>query len=79
MKVVPRASRRGAGGVVGDRLKVRVQEPPEDGRANEALVEVLADALGVSRRSIHILSGHASPEKQVRIEGLAPERLEDIG
>jgi uncharacterized protein (TIGR00251 family) len=67
--VVPGASRSGIAGVLGDRLKVRVAAPPEGGKANRALVELLSRWLGV--RDVEIVAGHSSAEKIVRVTGLA--------
>ena len=53
-----------------DWLRVRVTAPPERGRANGAMVELLAGALGVPKRDITLLRGAASREKLVAIEGL---------
>jgi uncharacterized protein len=54
----------------GDGWKVRVTAPPEDGRANDALLELLAKRLDLPRRSLSIVSGHTSREKVVRLEGI---------
>lgn len=53
-----------------------VTAPPEDGRANDALIEVLADWLGVKRRQIEIISGATSRNKIVRVTGVARETVE---
>jgi hypothetical protein len=67
----------------GDALKVCVTAPPEDGRANDAVVEVLADWLGVKRRQIEIVSGATNRNKVVRVEGITAEnirsRFQDFG
>jgi uncharacterized protein len=68
IKVVPGASRTEVAGVLGDRLKVRVAAPPEGGKANRALVEVLSRWLGV--RDVEIVAGHSSAEKVVRVSGV---------
>jgi uncharacterized protein (TIGR00251 family) len=47
---------------------VRVAAPPEGGKANRALLELLREWLGV--REVAIVSGHGSPEKAARVEGL---------
>lgn len=73
MKVVPRASRSGIAGSVGDRLKVRVAAPPEKGRANDEVVDVVAKALGVPRRSVRIVAGAGSPLKDVEVDGISTE------
>jgi uncharacterized protein len=54
-------------------LKLAVAEPPESGRANEGVIRLLADVLGLAARQIEIISGHRSREKQVAISGLAPD------
>lgn len=70
VKVVPGASRNRLAGRYGQGVKVQVSAPPERGKANEAVVEVLAAALGVSPRQVTIAAGHAQPRKTVRIDGL---------
>ena len=67
LRVQPRASRSEFAGTFGDRLRVRLQAPPVDGRANAALVDFLADAFGVPRARVIIEHGLASRDKRVRI------------
>jgi len=55
--VQPRASREGIGPVQGDRLKVRVHAPPVEDAANEAVVRLLAEALGVPRSAVTLAAG----------------------
>ena len=76
LKVVPRASRDEIAGWLAGTLKVRVSAPPLDGRANAAVEALLAEALGVKRAAVRIVAGHGSSRKQVEIEGLAPEEIE---
>lgn len=70
VKVLPGAPRDALAGWLGDTLKVRIQAPPVDGRANAALRVFLADALGVPRAAVGLARGATSGRKQVRIEGL---------
>lgn len=56
--------------MVGDRVKVRVSAPAEGGRANRAVCEVIARAVGVRARDVEIVSGQMSAEKVVRIAGM---------
>ena len=70
VKVVPGARRTEIAGRYDDGVKVRVSAPPEDGKANQALVEVLAERLGVKGDTVRIVRGHASPQKVVEIDGL---------
>jgi hypothetical protein len=72
VKVVPGASRSAIAGPHGEGLRVRVAAPPERGRANAALVELLAESLGVRRQDVHVLSGHGSARKIVHLATLAP-------
>lgn len=69
LKVIPKSSRDRIVGWVGDRLKVQVTAAPERGKANDAVVEVLAKALGVPRSAIRITAGETSPLKTVEIQG----------
>jgi uncharacterized protein (TIGR00251 family) len=50
-------------------LKARVTAPPEDGKANAALIALLADALGVPKRAVRIAVGDTSRTKTVEIDG----------
>jgi uncharacterized protein len=65
-------------GVVGERngaLKVAVTAPPEDGRANAALVEVLREQLGLKRSQVELASGQTSRDKRYLIRGVSREEL----
>jgi len=57
-------------------VKVCVTAPPEDGRANEAVVETIADWLGVKRRQVTIMSGATSRNKLVRLTGVSQEQID---
>ena len=72
IRVVPRASRNGIDGVRDGRVVVRVTAPPVDGAATAAAVSVLADALGVPRTAIQVVSGQTSRNKAVIVGGLSP-------
>lgn len=71
VKAVPGASRDQIAGLLGDRLKIRIAAPPEDGKANAAICGVLARALDVGVRNIVIEHGSSGPEKLVRAKGVA--------
>jgi uncharacterized protein (TIGR00251 family) len=73
--VQPRASRSEITGVHGDSMKVRLEAPPVEGAANAALIELLADALGVSRRNVQIVGGQRSRGKVVEVVGVGAERV----
>jgi hypothetical protein len=73
--VQPRASRSEITGVHGDSMKVRLEAPPVEGAANAALIELLADALGVSRRNVQIVGGQRSRSKVVEVLGVGAESV----
>jgi uncharacterized protein (TIGR00251 family) len=75
IKVVPGSSRNGIAGWLDDTLKVRVTAPAERGKANAAVITLIAKALGVSHECIQIAAGHASARKIVEIDGLSESEV----
>jgi uncharacterized protein len=73
VKVVPGARRTEIAGPLGDRLKIRVAAPPEDGKANRAVCELVARELGVKERFVTVLSGQSNPEKTLLILGISAQ------
>ena len=69
LRVSPKASRDALRGVHGGALKVHVTEPPERGKANDGVVRLLAEVLGLPARDITITAGHASHDKRVLVCG----------
>lgn len=69
--VVPRAKKNEVMGVEGEILKVRIKAPPVGGKANEALVELLAEALGVRKGQVEIVRGQRARDKTIRVIGLS--------
>jgi uncharacterized protein (TIGR00251 family) len=67
--VSPGAKREAVGGVHGDALRVAVQAPPVEGRANTACVEALASAFGVKRAVVMLDPGARGRRKRVAIAG----------
>ena len=70
LRVSPGARRNEVVGRHGEAWKLRVAAAPEGGRANEAVVRLLADELGLPRRSVTLVSGHAKPHKIVELAGI---------
>ncbi|MCW5755822.1 MAG: DUF167 domain-containing protein [Phycisphaeraceae bacterium] len=70
VKVVPGAKRDEIVGPLGDRLKVRVSAPPEDGKANRAVCELVAHRLGVHEATVRVASGHTNSHKTLEVEGV---------
>jgi len=69
VRVAPKSARSRVEGLAGGALKVAVTAPPEDGKANAAVIEVLAAALGVPKRDVAVASGATSRRKLVDVTG----------
>jgi uncharacterized protein len=76
LRVAPGSARPGVVGRHGDAWKVRVAAPPEGGRANEAVVRLLAQALQVPRHDVTLVSGHGARDKVVNLSGLDGGEIE---
>ena len=76
LRVSPGARRTEIAGRHGDGWKVRVSAAPERGRANEAVLDLLAERLELPRRSLSIVSGHGAREKIVLMEGIGRAETE---
>jgi uncharacterized protein YggU (UPF0235/DUF167 family) len=81
LRVAPGATRTELAGRYGDAWKVRVGAAPERGRANEAVLQLLATELGLPRASLSVVSGHSARDKVVELHGIdaaeAERRLEE--
>jgi uncharacterized protein (TIGR00251 family) len=76
LRVSPGATRPGVVGRHGAGWKVRVAAAPEDGKANAAVVRLLAETVGVPARDVSILAGHASRDKTVELAGIDERETE---
>jgi uncharacterized protein (TIGR00251 family) len=70
IKVEPRSSRSEIVGQYGDAVKVKLNSPPVDGKANTELIALLAKEYGVSKKDVEIISGLSSKNKMVRLSGV---------
>ncbi len=70
VRVVPRSSRNQIVGVEGGVLKIKLTAPPVEGAANAALIEFVAEWLGVRRSAVSIVSGDKARNKLVRVNGV---------
>ncbi len=75
IKVVPGSSRTQIDGWLGDSLKIRVTAKPEKGRANDAVIALLAETFGIPRHDVSISSGGSSPSKTCKINGLSDSEI----
>jgi uncharacterized protein YggU (UPF0235/DUF167 family) len=76
LRVSPGARNAGVVGRHGEAWKVRVAARPEGGRANEAVVRLLADALSLPRDAVTLVSGHGARDKIVQLAGLDSTQVE---
>lgn len=67
VRVIPRASKDAVQGIMGNALKIRIQAPPVDGKANAHLVKFLSKHWKIPHASIEILSGETGRSKRLRI------------
>ena len=73
VRVQPRAKRNAIEAVAGGPVKAYVTAPPEGGKANQAVVALLAKTLGLAKGRVTIVQGHRGRNKRVRIDGLTEE------
>jgi uncharacterized protein YggU (UPF0235/DUF167 family) len=76
LRVAPGAARPGVVGRHGEAWKLRVAAAPEAGRANDAVVRLLAETLSVPREAVTLVSGHGGRDKIVELAGLGPSEIE---
>lgn len=70
VKAVPNSPRNAIAGRLGEAVKIKVNAPALEGRANDALLSFLAETLALPRRAVTVQTGDTSRHKLVRIEGL---------
>jgi uncharacterized protein (TIGR00251 family) len=76
VRAQPGARKAGVLGEQNGALKVAVTAPPEDGRANQALVEALRELLALKRSQVELISGRTSRDKRFLIRGVTRAELE---
>ena len=75
LRVQPRSSRNAIAGVVGDAVKLSITAPPVDGKANQAVIEFLAELFRVPKSSIAIVSGETGRNKVIAVRGVSAEQV----
>ena len=75
LRVQPKAKRNAVLGEQAGALKVSVTAPPEDGRANEAVIALLREELHLQRSQVALISGQTNRNKVVLVRGVTPEQL----
>jgi uncharacterized protein (TIGR00251 family) len=76
LRVSPGANSAHVVGRHGEAWKVRVAAPAEGGRANEAVVRLLAETLSLPHNAVTLVSGHGARDKIVQLTGLGPTQIE---
>jgi uncharacterized protein len=75
VRVVPRSSKEGVAGFEGGVVRIRLNAPPVEGKANAALLRFLSKAVGVPRNRITLVTGERGRSKIVRVAGVTREAL----
>jgi uncharacterized protein len=75
LKVVPSSSKDSIVGWHGKSLKIKVKAPPEKGKANAAVIALIAARIGIDKRWISIFSGELSSSKILEIDGLEDAQI----
>lgn len=75
VRVVPRSAKEGVAGFEGGVVRIRLNAPPVEGRANESLVRFLAKTLDVPKSRITLVAGEKGRRKVVRVDGVTREDL----
>ena len=78
VKVIPRSSKNKCVGIENGKLKIKIQAPPVEGAANNALLDFLAALLDKPRSSMRVMKGEKSRHKIVEIQNLTAARLSEI-
>jgi uncharacterized protein (TIGR00251 family) len=73
--VQPRAAKTEIAGLYDGCVKVRLAAPPADGAANKALIEFIAQRLGVAKSRVRLISGESSRRKLIEIDGVSQEAV----
>ena len=75
LHIQPGAKKTEFAGLYGDALKIRLAAPPVDGKANEALVRFIAEALNLPKSAVNLKSGQTSRRKVLEVSGATSEAL----
>jgi uncharacterized protein (TIGR00251 family) len=78
VRVQPRASKDEIAGEMDGALKIRLQAPAVEDRANQALVEFLAQTLNTSKATVRILSGEGSRRKRIEVRGVTADQVQQL-
>jgi uncharacterized protein (TIGR00251 family) len=74
-KIVPGSSKTAISGILENMLKIKVAAAPEKGKANQCVIGLLAQELGLKKKAVTIVSGHTSPIKRIQVMGLTAQQF----
>ncbi len=75
IKAAPNSAKDEIQGWLGDSLKVRIQAPPTDGKANDRLCAFIAEKLSLPKGAVTLVSGASSRQKRLSIQGLSEQQV----
>jgi uncharacterized protein (TIGR00251 family) len=75
LRVQPNASRSEIAGLHGQRLKIRLQSPPQDGKANRELIRFLSKLLKIPKSSLDLIRGQTSRDKTIRLKDITVDQV----
>jgi uncharacterized protein (TIGR00251 family) len=75
LRVQPNASRSEIAGLHGPRLKIRLQSPPQDGKANRELIRFLSKLLKIPKSSLDLIRGQTSRDKTIRLKDITVDQV----
>lgn len=75
LHIQPGAKKTETAGLHGDALKIRLAAPPVDGKANEALIKFIAEALKLPKSAVNLKSGQTSRRKVLEVQGATTEAV----
>ena len=78
VRVQPGARGEGVLGYFEGVLRIQVTAPPKEGKANRAVIDLVARTIGVKRSQITLLRGHRSRDKVLKVDGLSQEEAERL-
>ncbi|MFO7986499.1 MAG: DUF167 domain-containing protein [Desulfatiglandaceae bacterium] len=78
VKVLPRSSKNEVVGKDQNRYKIKLTAPALEGKANKALVQLMAKKLGLAKKDVRIVSGERSKHKSICIEGPSAKDVEHL-
>jgi len=78
VRVIPRSSKTEIIGIQDSALKIKIMAPPVEGKANNEVIRLLADKLGVRKNQVAITAGHKSKSKTVAVSGVTKTDIEAL-